>query len=144
MRILFVCTGNTCRSPMAEVMARSWHSAEGHTFSSAGIGATAGQPMTPQAIDALAEVSIDGSGHQSQGLDREIVSEADHIYVMEPLHETWMRRRFTLEEDSISLFDPARGPVDDPYGLTTSQYRATRDEIAAVLEVRAPGWLRDP
>jgi len=144
MHIVFVCTGNIWRSPMAEAMARSWHSAEGHTFSSAGISATARQPMTTQAIEALAEVGIDGSGHRSQGLDKEIVAAADRIYAMEPLHEAWMRRRFTHERGSISLFDPAGDPVDDPYGLSTAQYRATRDEIAAVLAVRATGWLRDP
>lgn len=144
MRILFVCTGNICRSPMAEAMARSWHSAPGHTFASAGIAANAGRPMTTPAIEALAGVGLDGTGHRSQGLDEEIVAAADHIYAMEPLHEEWIRRRFRLEESTVSLFDPDAGPVDDPYGFTTSEYRATRDKIAAVLDVRASEWSRDP
>ena len=79
--ILFVCTGNTCRSPMAEALARrALADKPGWRIVSAGIGAINGQAPSAHGVTAMKEVGIDISGHRSQMLSGKLVREADHIF----------------------------------------------------------------
>src|SRR5687767_3976383 len=81
--ILFVCTGNVCRSPMAEGIFR--HATSGHSecrVFSAGVGAINGQPPSPHAIRALQELGLDISLQRSRMLTAELVQQADYIFGM--------------------------------------------------------------
>src|SRR5690349_11718390 len=87
--VLFVCTGNTCRSPMAEALAREelerrgWHHVR---LASAGTAADFGQPASGNAVSVLARKGIDLDRHSSQPLTRALVEWADLILAMSPSH----------------------------------------------------------
>ena len=112
MRVLFVCTGNTCRSPMAAALATSlfptWE------VRSAGLAADVGAPMSPHAQAALAARGLDGSAHRSTQVTPEMVEWADRVLVMTEAH----RRR--LPGDHVSLL--AATDVVDPYGGSLADY----------------------
>src|SRR5436189_6115623 len=85
--ILFICTGNVCRSPMAEGILRQALEGRGdYHVISAGLGAMEGQPPSPYAIQAVRELGIDISGQRSRMLTAELVQEADYIFGMTHSH----------------------------------------------------------
>ncbi len=125
---------------MAEAIARHAHAVGRWEFSSAGIATVAGRPPTPEALTALAELGIDGSGLRSKHLDDERVRTADRLYAMEPSHVEWVRRRWPEAAERVDLLDPAGAPIYDPYGLPYAAYVETRDRIVAALAGRASEW----
>src|SRR2546425_8951237 len=85
--ILFVCTGNVCRSPMAEGLFR--HAVKGRgdfCVLSAGVGALDGQPPRAYAVQALRGMGIDISQQRSRMLTAELVTQADYIFCMTHAH----------------------------------------------------------
>ena len=134
--LLFVCTGNTCRSPMAEQLARSRLLKEGRedvAVKSRGlVVAEEGQGMSPQAVATLAERGLDGRLHSAQSLTPADVAEADVILAMTALqaqailknHPGAKGKVFTLAEYAGRGVD-----VSDPYGKDIAAYRAAADAI---------------
>ena len=95
-RVMFVCFGNICRSPMAEGLAAQ-HVKREHPdkavlleFSSAGIGAQDGNPPTPEAVQAMAERGIDITAHRARRATPDIVGDADLVLTMEERQRLWL------------------------------------------------------
>ena len=135
MNLLFVCTGNICRSPLAEVIARAEADARGWTevsCKSAGTFAFPGQPASGHGIAVAAAHGLDLAGHLSRELSLELLEWADAIIGMEPGHAHAAAR---LAPDAVvhvmTDFLPAghersAGGVPDPYGGDVETYEATR------------------
>jgi protein-tyrosine-phosphatase/tRNA A37 threonylcarbamoyladenosine synthetase subunit TsaC/SUA5/YrdC len=138
--ILFVCTGNTCRSPMAAAIAR--HLLEKHPPSvptrveSAGVAAGEGMPMTPEAAEVLREMGIDPGSHRSRPLTREMVREADVIYAMTRSHLDAIRALAPQGAARASLLNADGSDIPDPLGGPREVYRETARRLRDVLRQR--------
>lgn len=135
--ILFVCTGNVCRSPMAEGLFRAAMKGRGdYRVISAGLGAVDGQPPSTNAVLAARELGIDISAQRSRMLTRELVDEADYIFGMTHSHiETVMmlypqaaEKTFLLREFDETL-DVFEKDISDPIGGSLEIYTICRDQI---------------
>jgi protein-tyrosine-phosphatase len=129
-RILFVCTGNTCRSPMAVGLLRKLASHLELEIHSAGTAGYGGSPASPLAIDVMREVDVDITDHRSAPLDGCMIEEADFIFCMAERHRRHIVDWFKSMGDKVYLmreFDPERGDSDypdvpDPIGLDIDAY----------------------
>jgi protein-tyrosine-phosphatase len=136
MRILFVCTGNTCRSAIAEALAHKVVIERGLPdvdVQSAGTSAWDGAPASDGALLVGLERGIDLSQHRAQMLTRELVRDADLVLAMGPHHLERIEAlggsgRSYLITDFASHGASAR-PVNDPIGGELEVYRATVDEL---------------
>ncbi len=137
--VVFVCTGNICRSPMAEYIFRGHlESHPGWTTCSAGCMSGQGIPASRFAVKACRELAVDLRPHRNQPMTRELVDDAALIVVMTAAHREELCERFPGVDSKIALlksFDPASdgGDVLDPIGMSLDVYRHVRDEIAAAL-----------
>lgn len=134
MEIVFICTGNTCRSPMAEGIFRAEGGEEklGLKASSAGLFAQDGMSATPFAVDAVKELGADISMHRARQLTTEIVENATYLVCMTAAHydrllQTWPQ----AEEKTFMLM---KRDVSDPFGGDLQTYRRCAAQL--VLGIR--------
>ncbi len=139
-RILFVCTGNTCRSPMAEAIAQDYLAKQkglqredlpsaGITVTSAGVFASDGQQASSQAVEALRGMDIDLSAHQSSALTGQMVEAADKIYCMTRSHQATILQHFPQAAQKMEMIRVDESDVPDPFGSSLEQYMKCADVI---------------
>lgn len=137
--LIFVCTGNTCRSPMAEGLLRALLPADcGWKFTSAGICAADGWPASDHSVEALREKGIDISDLTSTTLTPNLIEKADLLVTMTEGHRQAILAVAPESEGKVFLlksfgFAQCAADIDDPVGGTLEIYRRVRDEIDAAL-----------
>ena len=146
-RVVFVCWGNICRSPMAERVAvgRADEAGLGDvTFTSAGVSAEElGNPMDPRAVATLQEAGYDADGHAAHQIDAAEIDSADLVVAMEQLHIDRLLAMGPGRTDHLRLltdFDPDAEPgsgVPDPWYGDDSGFEDTLSSIEAAM----PGIL---
>jgi protein-tyrosine-phosphatase len=140
MNLLFVCSGNTCRSPMAEALAKKIARKRGladMNVSSAGTNAWENATATDEALLVGMEREIDLTGHRARKLTSAIVSEADLIFVMTPGHvEQVMQLGGRGKVHVIDEYSSGSqsGGITDPFGGDLDAYRQTADALEQELE----------
>lgn len=136
-----MCTGNTCRSALAEAIARArLGSGSGVTVESAGLYALDDAPATPHAIATAAEAGADLSGHRARSITRAMVEEADRIFVMTRSQAEALGHMGADLGEKVALLDPAGEDIADPYGGDAEAYRHARDRIARAIGARLAEW----
>ncbi len=129
--IVFVCTGNTCRSPMAEALFKNGLSADEKAkleVKSYGLAVLGADEASQNAVAVMAECGIDISSHRSRPLTQPAVDNAKLIVCMTDSHSNALRSIGVPKEKLITL------NVSDPFGKGIEDYRQTADEITQKLE----------
>jgi len=144
--LLFICTGNSCRSPMAEVLARRYWLPLDPTrlrLGSAGLAAGPGGAASENARAVAEEMGQDLSGHRSRALDPDLVGEADLLLVMTGDHRRTLLRTHPAAEGKVFTLAEFAGrgrgqDVVDPWGGDLAGYRRTWFEIEELILAAVP------
>lgn len=135
MKILFVCTGNTCRSPMAAAFMNKIASENDLEVEadSAGVFATEPEPASENAVAAMREYGIDLSEHRSKQLTNELINEADLILTMTQAHKMLIEQLAEGKLYTLLEYAGGSGDISDPYGGDEEEYKAAAQEIYDAL-----------
>ncbi len=139
--MLFVCTGNTCRSPIAEhlFVQLSHEAGLSTTASSAGTQAAIGMPLSRGAAAVFAARGIGPVAHRARRVDKPLVDAADTVYVMERAHREELLARFPEAKAKLFVLREAAGlkPLDvsDPVGADAAEYNTCAASIEEALQI---------
>lgn len=135
--VLMVCSGNICRSPMAQGLLAA--ALPGLAVQSAGMAAMVGQAAEPQAIRLLAEQGIDLTPHRAQQLTQQHVERAGLILVAEQRHRQHIEELYPFARGRVyRIAEASRLDVPDPYHLDPIHYQHTLDVIQQGLQHWVP------
>lgn len=136
-KVLFVCTGNTCRSPMAQGIFNQICKNRGiaAVADSAGIYAD-GSPASENAVLAIKELGIDIDGRKSKSVTCDMIKSADFVLTMSASHKKALMMDFGNSEKikTLSEFVGEGGDVPDPFGGSIDMYRHCRDSLKTLIE----------
>lgn len=146
VKFLFVCTGNTCRSPMAEGIFRKYLAEKlqcnvdeldkmGYIINSAGIIGSVGYPASTEAVAACAAKGVDIKAHRNKGLSRELVEESDIIFVMEQIHKGRVVALAPTAANRCFLLASKTG-IPDPIGQPQESYNNCAKLIERAVQKR--------
>ncbi len=132
--IALVCTGNTCRSPMAETLLREkvrqkFGSEDAIRVLSAGVAAGAGNGASPQAIEVMGARELDLTGHSSQQLSDTVINVADLILTMTRGHRSAILAAWPNLHDRVFTLRRDGGDISDPVGMSVEVYQQCADQI---------------
>ena len=141
---MFVCSGNTCRSPMAEGICRKLLAERlacspedladrGYVVGSAGTYGLSGSSATPEAVSACASLSVDITGHRASALTPEAVNAADYVFCMTQSHVETVSRLLPGARCSIVRLDPETD-VEDPIGGDPELYRTMAERLEGLIQ----------
>lgn len=155
--ILFICTGNTCRSPLAEGLARARCTQAGTTFASAGLGAGHGAPATAESCDQAAERGADLWRHRSRPVSAESLQGADWVIGMTRDHAAEFLARYPDHPGCVGLLGlpgwdlrdvgvpAAAEEVADPYREGTARaYERMAEQVERLLADWTPTFTEAP
>ncbi len=140
--IVLVCTGNTCRSPMAETLLREqlrrkMGSEDAVRVLSAGLAAMVGGGASPQAIEVMGRRGLDLTGHSSRPLDDSVMNVADLVLTMTAGHRSAILAAWPEMHDRVHTLRRDGGDISDPVGMPVEIYQACADQINTELAA----WL---
>ncbi|MFT7463597.1 MAG: tRNA threonylcarbamoyl adenosine modification protein (Sua5/YciO/YrdC/YwlC family) [Pseudohongiellaceae bacterium] len=147
-QVAVVCTGNTCRSPMAQgflnhslaLLGEADHSLILPTVVSAGLHANPGQPPSTGSLMAMASRGINISRHNSRALDEQVLRQTDVLLGMTSSHVMTLLS-VAAPDQSVALFDPSGQEVPDPFGGPPAIYEACASHLAQAAHLRARSLL---
>ena len=135
MNILFVCTGNTCRSPMAAGIMEKLAEENGllARIESAGLFATDAESATAEAIEALKKYDVDLSEHKSQQITPELIEKSDLIITMTEAHKLLLQDLAKEKTCTVCELGDLDGEIEDPFGGDVIEYIETADRLFIAL-----------
>ena len=140
MKVVFICTGNTCRSPMAEGILKDLAEKDKLNIDvkSVGIHASFGTNAASFAIEAMKDIGIDIRDHKSDQVNSELLDKADLVLTMSNSHKKAILLQYPLMKGRVFLLNEyafgINKDIEDPFGGSLRYYEKARDEIFRAVE----------
>ena len=143
IKILFVCTGNTCRSPMAETLANKIFKEKNLDIKadSAGISVNLSSGASENSVSTMRDYNIDLSGHKAKNITKKIFDENDFILTMTKQHKIFLEQKFFYANNKIFTLSKFACNKDydiiDPFGCDLEIYKRCANEILDFIKIIA-------